>query len=76
MIICAILKDITPEGQHLNCPRPIKNYLLENQDTFTPRLITNSLEYSAGHELSRGDELLGNELVNAKPNRSDPTHIL
>ena len=58
---------VTPEGHHLSGPQSIKDYLFEHPDTFTRCLLTKFLEYSAGRELSRGDERIVNKLVNAEP---------
>ena len=58
---------VTPEGHQLNGPQSIKDYLLQNPDYFTRCLITKFLEYSAGRELSVGDERIVDELVTAEP---------
>lgn len=58
---------VTPEGHQLNGPQSIKDYLLQNREFFTRCLITKFLEYSAGRNLSVGDERIVGDLVAAEP---------
>ena len=67
---------ITPEAHQLNGPQSIEDYLLANPDYFTRYLITKFLEYSAGRELSIGDERVVNELLNVEPNNGYRFHDL
>jgi len=54
----------------LNGAQSIKDYLLQNSTYFTRCLITKFLEYSAGREMSVGDQRIVDELV--PPNLSQP----
>lgn len=61
------VSSITPEGHALNGPQSIKDDLLARPEYFTRCLITKFLEYSAGRELSVGDERIVEALVDAEP---------